>query len=90
VEPDVEFYCVLEYDPFVFMEGHGIKYGFSIMLSEVMATIPSLMSAVIAYQAKSETASTTVMDLFKGKNCGGGFIRTGICEKEGWSFGINV
>ena len=31
VEPDVEFYCRLDYDPFIFMSEKKILYGFNIM-----------------------------------------------------------
>ncbi len=27
MEPDVHYYCDLDYDPFVFMEEQGIQYG---------------------------------------------------------------
>jgi alpha 1,2-mannosyltransferase len=46
VEPDVRFYCDLEYDPFVFMEDHGKIYGFTISMPEWEPTIPSLWSVV--------------------------------------------
>lgn len=42
VEPGVDFTCDINYDPFLFMEDNGKEYGFTIMLPEYEATIPSL------------------------------------------------
>lgn len=42
VEPEVEFYCDLTYDPFLEMEKHGKKYGFTVMIEELPDTIPNL------------------------------------------------
>lgn len=42
VEPDVEFYCDLTYDPFIEMERHNKKYGFNVILEEIYYTVPSL------------------------------------------------
>ena len=42
VEPWVEFYCDLPFDPFVFMRDNGKVYGFTIMLREYIETIPTL------------------------------------------------
>lgn len=46
VEPGVEFYCDMVYDPFDFMKSSGKDYGFVIMLPEFKETIPSLWSTV--------------------------------------------
>lgn len=42
VEPDVEFYCDLTYDPFLEMEAKGKKYGFTVIIKEISETIPNL------------------------------------------------
>ena len=42
VEPGVDFTCDINYDPFLFMEDNGKDYGFTIMLPEYEATIPTL------------------------------------------------
>ena len=42
MEPDVHYYCDLDYDPFVYMEDSGIQYGFVITVMELPNTIPSL------------------------------------------------
>ncbi|KAG2034913.1 glycosyltransferase family 15 protein [Suillus americanus] len=46
VEPDVRYYCDLDYDPFLFMEDHNKVYGFTISMPEWEPTIPSLWSTV--------------------------------------------
>lgn len=45
VEPDVQFFCDLTYDPFVEMAKHGKKYGFTVSLHELFYTVPSLFVA---------------------------------------------
>lgn len=45
VEPWVEFYCDMAFDPFVFMRDNGKVYGFTIMLKEYIETIPTLWKA---------------------------------------------
>lgn len=42
VEPEVDFYCDLTYDPFVEMEKHNKKYGYTIIIKELLDTVPSL------------------------------------------------
>lgn len=42
VEPDVNFHCDINYDPFLWMKENKKKYGFTIMLNEYMETIPTL------------------------------------------------
>ncbi|CAK5265052.1 unnamed protein product [Mycena citricolor] len=46
VEPDVNFYCNLDYDPFLFMQDESKKYGFTISLPEYERTIPTLWATV--------------------------------------------
>uniref|UniRef100_A0A8H7Y2M3 Glycosyltransferase family 15 protein n=1 Tax=Psilocybe cubensis TaxID=181762 RepID=A0A8H7Y2M3_PSICU len=46
VEPDVKYFCDVDYDPFKFMEENQKVYGFTISLVEWEATIPTLWSAV--------------------------------------------
>ncbi|KAJ2847575.1 hypothetical protein GGI22_005936 [Coemansia erecta] len=42
LEPDVEYYCDVDYDPFVFMRDNGIKYGFTIAPREGRRTVETL------------------------------------------------
>ncbi|KAG2221634.1 hypothetical protein INT45_001159 [Circinella minor] len=42
VEPSVEFYCDIDYDPFLYMQENNKKYGWTISLLEFESTIPTL------------------------------------------------
>lgn len=42
VEPSVELYCDIDFDPFKYMQDHGKKYSFVISLYEYVETIPTL------------------------------------------------
>ncbi|KAG1467330.1 hypothetical protein G6F56_004472 [Rhizopus delemar] len=42
VEPDIDFYCDVDYDVFQMMKDNGFKYGWTLSLTEYMETIPTL------------------------------------------------
>lgn len=46
VEPDVKFFCDLDYDPFLIMQDQNKVYAFTVSLFEYEATIPTLWNAV--------------------------------------------
>ncbi|KAF9522713.1 nucleotide-diphospho-sugar transferase [Crepidotus variabilis] len=46
VEPDVTYYCDIEYDPFLVMQDQDKLYGFTIALTEYKQTIPTLWKSV--------------------------------------------
>ncbi|KAI0919620.1 hypothetical protein AcW1_003175 [Taiwanofungus camphoratus] len=46
VEPDVHFHCVIDEDPFLYMEQHDKVYGFTIALLEFEKTIMTLWRTV--------------------------------------------
>ncbi|KAG2020304.1 alpha-1,2 mannosyltransferase KTR1 [Coprinopsis cinerea AmutBmut pab1-1] len=46
VEPNVDYFCNLNYDPFEFMERNNKTYGFTISLLEWHQTIPTLWDSV--------------------------------------------
>ena len=52
VEPDVEFYCDLPYDPFRIMEDNKKKYSFVISLYESEGTIDTLWDSVQKFMKK--------------------------------------
>lgn len=52
VEPNVEFYCDLTYDPFIEMEKRGKKYGFNVMLFDLYYSIPGLFRHVQTFIKK--------------------------------------
>jgi len=45
VEPGVNFYCDVNYDPFLFMQDNDKLYGFTLSLYEYVETIPTLWDA---------------------------------------------
>jgi alpha 1,2-mannosyltransferase len=49
VEPDVKFFCDVDYDPFLLMQDQQKVYGFTISLFEYAETIPSLWNHVKAF-----------------------------------------
>lgn len=49
IEPEVNFFCQMHYDPFKFMKDNDIKYGFVILIREFMETIPSLWETTIEF-----------------------------------------
>ena len=52
VEPGVDFTCDINYDPFLFMEDNGKDYGFTIMMPEYEATIPTLWDQTKTFMMK--------------------------------------
>ena len=49
MEPDVHYYCDLDYDPFVLMQEKGIEYGFVITVLELPKTVPSLWNTTRSF-----------------------------------------
>ncbi|ORZ00737.1 glycosyltransferase family 15 protein [Syncephalastrum racemosum] len=52
VEPNVEFFCDLDYDPFLYMQENNKKYGWTISLLEYESTIPSLWQTTKDFMEK--------------------------------------
>lgn len=55
VEPDVKFFCDLNYDPFLIMQDQNKVYGFTVSLYEYEATIPSLWNTVKEFMKENPT-----------------------------------
>lgn len=49
IEPDVKFFCNLDYDPFEYLRKNNKKYGFVISTYEYMNTIPSLWKTTLEF-----------------------------------------
>lgn len=49
VEPNVEFFCEITYDPFIEMEKHNKKYGFNVLNNEFYYTVPGLFRETKKY-----------------------------------------
>ncbi|KAF8343559.1 glycosyltransferase family 15 protein [Amanita rubescens] len=45
-EPNVDFFCDIDYDPFLFMQDNNKVYGFTISFYEFINTIPTLWNTV--------------------------------------------
>ena len=74
VEPGVDFTCDINYDPFLFMEDNGKEYGFTIMLPEYEATIPTLWDQTKKFMKKYPQylhPRNTLKELFE--NADGGY-----------------
>jgi mannosyltransferase len=58
IEPDIDLYCDLTYDPFVEMAKHGKLYGFTISLWEDSYTARSLFKEVNDYKERNHFPTT--------------------------------
>lgn len=54
IEPDVEFFCDLTYDPFLEMKRSGKKYGFTMFIKELYWAVPNLFRATKAFIRERE------------------------------------
>ncbi len=54
VEPDVDFYCDITYDPFREMRLHNKKYGFTIMIKELINTVPNLFRYTLSFARENK------------------------------------
>jgi hypothetical protein len=73
VEPDVDFYCKLDYDPFLMMQTQGIKYGFNIALKELMKTVPTLGGVTDDFmrtETERDAGERPLLSMFLEKPCG--------------------
>ncbi|KAM0745921.1 glycosyl transferase [Meredithblackwellia eburnea MCA 4105] len=52
IEPNVKYFCDIDYDPFVFMAEKKKKYGFVLTIYEYIETIPTLWDATKEFMAK--------------------------------------
>ncbi|KAI5969591.1 omh4 [Candida margitis] len=64
VEPNIEFYCDLTYDPFIEMEKRGKKYGFNVMLFDLYYSIPGLFRHVQTFIKKHNIKVKSSWNLF--------------------------
>lgn len=64
VEPNVDFFCDLTYDPFVEMERKGKKYGFTVIIKELSDTIPNLFRYTKLFIKENNIDVRTSWNLF--------------------------
>ncbi|KAJ1915437.1 hypothetical protein H4219_004327 [Mycoemilia scoparia] len=63
IEPDVDFYCDLKYDPFIYMQENNKIYSFVIAIKEIRNTINNLWAYTIKY-ALDNNLNTTLLSYF--------------------------
>lgn len=63
VEPDVQFFCDLTYDPFLEMAKHKKKYGFTISIHELYYSVPSLFATTKAFIKENKIPVGSAWDL---------------------------
>lgn len=67
VEPDVQFFCDLTYDPFIEMENRNKKYGFTVSIQELYYTVPSLFKETKAFIKERGIEVGTAWDILVKK-----------------------
>ncbi|KAJ3087933.1 alpha 1,2-mannosyltransferase 2.4.1 [Quaeritorhiza haematococci] len=70
LEPGVQFYCDVDYDPFLFMEENGKQYGFVITIRDIPETIPTLWSTVKDYASSAGVRDSTLLRFFADDETG--------------------
>ncbi|KAJ2782989.1 alpha-1,2-mannosyltransferase ktr1 [Coemansia javaensis] len=75
VEPGVKFGCDIDYDPFMFMQQNGKKYGFTITIKEYIETIPTLWNTTKRFMSehKDLIPASNLLDFVTDKD--GGYNR---------------
>jgi alpha 1,2-mannosyltransferase len=69
IEPDVHFFCDIDFDPFKFMRENNKKYSFVISFREFRSTIPTLWKTTKEY-VDSRKIEPTWFKFFEDKNNG--------------------
>ena len=64
IEPGVSFPCDIEHDPFVELKKAGKVIGFSILMGEIMETIPSLFGQVLEFKRQKNIKPSKLFDYF--------------------------
>ncbi|PVU99641.1 hypothetical protein BB559_000540 [Furculomyces boomerangus] len=67
LEPNIDFYCDIDYDPFKFMRENKKIYSFVIILYELKKTIPTLWKTSLEY-AKQNNITSNLLKLFVNEN----------------------
>ncbi|SCV05380.1 LANO_0H06216g1_1 [Lachancea nothofagi CBS 11611] len=64
IEPDVEFFCDLTYDPFYEMSRTGKKYGFTVFLEELYWSVPNLFRYTRSFIRQNHIQTGNLWHLF--------------------------
>ncbi|OMJ29084.1 putative mannosyltransferase KTR3 [Smittium culicis] len=70
LEPDIDFYCDIDYDPFTFMRKNNKMYSFVISLFELEKTIPSLWEHTLLF-AKNASLESSLLSMFTSRSTSG-------------------
>lgn len=68
VEPDVKYFCDITYDPFKFMEKTNKVYGFTIVIKELVETVPNLFRHTYGFKQSRNITSKGMWELFLKKH----------------------
>ncbi|KAI8887303.1 glycosyltransferase family 15 protein [Backusella circina FSU 941] len=58
VEPDVDYYCDIDYDVFKFMRDSNKKYGFTIAFREYIETVPTLWKTIMQFRDENHDVTS--------------------------------
>ncbi len=65
VEPKIDYFCDITYDPFIEMEKHNKKYGFVITIKELTETIPNLFRFTKQFMKENNISTNDGSNCFK-------------------------
>lgn len=71
IEPNVDYPCVVSYDPFLFMKISGKKYGFNMIASEDWKTVVNLWDETTKFKEKNDITDSPLLSLFGDKEFNG-------------------
>jgi alpha 1,2-mannosyltransferase len=69
IEPFVDYFCKLNFDPFLIMQQERRKYSFVIALTEFLNTIPTLWETTLEYVRETQHVGGH-LDVFKNDDGG--------------------
>ncbi|KAG5363222.1 O-glycoside alpha-1,2-mannosyltransferase-like protein 4 [Yarrowia sp. B02] len=64
LEPDVQFFCDLTYDPFRYMQDSNKVYGYNIAIKELKETVPNLWRYTKSFKQKHKMDSKGMWEMF--------------------------
>jgi hypothetical protein len=71
IEPNVDYPCTLNYDPFVFMEISGKKYGFNLIANEDQRTVEKLWDTSMKFREEKKITHSPLLSLFGNEGYNG-------------------
>lgn len=68
VEPEIKYFCDITYDPFKYMEKNNKVYGFTIVIKELVETVPNLFRHTYAFKKEHNITSKGMWEMFLTKH----------------------